>query len=175
MENRPSLCSDAVRALSRGWEAEPPEAILLVDRPAIVDVFLESAAPRLAVVSVDGSPAAVVDWLKAWFRAGHRAPVLYVHDAATIVYPFVIEPIATLVEAQEGEPIAYLDLGLSPLGTSARRFRDPSLPRNEPIVRLDAIPPATLVRYCSEAARRMVSAQAVRSLVTDHADPRRAP
>ena len=109
------------------WEARMP-AVLLVDRPAILALFLESGAlaspDRVAVVCIDGTPASVVDWLKQAFAAGRRAPVLYVHDATTVVYPFTLEPLATLLSQKDAGSIAYTDLGLPPLGATARRFAD---------------------------------------------------
>ena len=147
------------RELAGEWDVRPPAAVLLVDRPAIVGAFMASgvsAAERLAVVCIDGTPAPVVASLKRGFRAGHRGPVLYMHDAATVIYPFSVEPLATIVETSE--PIAYADLGLPPLGTMARRFGDPSLTPGEILFDLEAIPPATLVRYCTAAAHRLVPA-----------------
>ncbi len=138
------------RPLAKGWDASFPEAVLLVDRPAILDVLVASGAlapARIAVVALDGTPAPVVAWLKRSFEEGHTAPVLFLHDAATVVYPFSIEPLATLVRSSRGGPVAYSDIGLPPLGATARRFGDPSLPDAEPILDLEAIPPATLARY----------------------------
>jgi hypothetical protein len=146
------------QAFLREWEARFPEALLLVDRTAILDLFVESgvvASARVAVVSVDATPAPIVDWLKRGFLAGHRAPLLYAHDAATVIYPFTVEPIATMLAQAGPEPITYVDLGLPPLGATARRFGDPTLPQEELILELEAIPPATLVRYCMDAARRL--------------------
>lgn len=147
------------RSLPRGLHTCFPEAVILVDRPAILDLFVACgaiASARLAVVCIDGSPAPVVAWLVNGFRAGRRAPVLYVHDAATVVFPFTIEPLATLVGLPDHGPPAYADLGLPPLGAAARRFGDPALPPDEILLDLEAIPPATLVRSCVESARRLI-------------------
>ncbi len=105
------------------------------------------------MVCIDGTPRPVA-WLQRGFREGRRAPVLYLHDAATVVYPFAIEPLATLVRHQGDAPLAYRDLGLPPLGASARRFGAPvsTLPTDELILELEAIPPATLLRYCARSA-----------------------
>ena len=141
-----------------------PAAILLVDRPAIRDLFAAiDVAPKLggvasedlglAVVCIDGTPAALVRSLVRGFAEGLRAPVLYLHDATTIIYPFAVEPLATLVKQNDPRPIDYRDLGLPPLGAIARRFDDPVLPSDEPIFELEAIPPATLLRYCVKSAR----------------------
>jgi hypothetical protein len=154
----PERCRWPPRRLGRGWDACLPKALLLVDRPAIVNLFAASGAvsfAELAVVCVDGTPAPVVAWLERAFQAGHRAPVLYLHDAATVVYPFTLEPFATLLRHRGDGPVVYRDLGLPPLGATGRRFRDPRLPSEELILDLEAIPPATLVRYCAEAARRL--------------------
>jgi hypothetical protein len=150
-----------VAALLRAWEAQFPKAVLLVDRPALLDLFAAAgplAPAGLAVVCVDGTPAPAVDWLAKSFQAGRRAPVLYLHDAATVVYPFTVEPLASLVRSARGGRVAYRDLGLPPLGASARRFGDPTLPRDEPILDLEALPPATLLRYVAAAAARLASA-----------------
>jgi hypothetical protein len=150
-------------------EVDFPEAVLLVDRPAIVELFVPSkavASGRLAVVCIDGSPSSTVDWIRRGIRGGCRAPVLYVHDAATVIYPFAVEPIASMLEHGGAESLVYVDLGLPPLGATARRFGDPSLPRDAVLRELAAIPAATLVRYCTESARRVAS---------DGGDRRRAP
>ena len=148
-----------------------PEAVLLVDRPAIAKLFDSSdavIAGRLAVVCADGSPSAVVAMLQRGFRAGERASLLYVHDATTVLYPFAFEPLASLVEHRGSEPIDYVDLGLPPLGTSGRRFGDPAVAPGALVFELAAIPPATLVRYCTEAAARAAAER-----VTRGGDPRR--
>ncbi len=160
----------------RAWPGEPPDAVLLVDRVALVDLFAThpltgaGARPRLAVVCIDGSPPLLVAWLRERFLTGWAAPVLYLHDAATVVYPFAIEPLATLVSSRgsvssggslaahaSARPLAYVDLGLPPLGATARRFRDPSLPRERVVVELAALSPDALVRYCLDAAQRLIA------------------
>jgi hypothetical protein len=144
---------------SRDRDTRFPEAILVVDRTAILDLFVSSGvtdAARIAVVCVDGTPPRVVARLVRQIRAGRRAPVLYLHDAATVIYPFTVEPLATILEHRGAEPLEYADLGLPPLGATARRFDDPSLARDEPILELEAIPPATLLRYCAKRARSFI-------------------
>jgi hypothetical protein len=146
------------RRPANAGDAGFPAAVLLVDRPAVADLFAATpgiARTGIAVVCIDGTPAPLVAELARGFAAGQRAPVLYLHDAATVVYPFALEPLATLVRREGGTPLAYRDLGLPPLGTTARRFGDPALPGDEPILEIEAIPPATLVRYCTEAASRL--------------------
>lgn len=136
-----------------------PEAVLLVDRPEVLALFVASGAAasgRLAVVSADGTPAPLIARLKKSFRAGLRPPVLYIHDATTILYPFAIEPIATLVRHRRGEPFVYVDLGLPPFGAPGRRFGDPALARDATVLELRAIPPAALVRYCVDAAEHVM-------------------
>jgi hypothetical protein len=136
-----------------------PEVVLLVDRPELVRllVALSIGDSGVAVIAVDGTPASLVDTLKAGFRKGRRAGVLYLHDATTVVYPFVLEPLATLMQRQRTRPVPYVDLGLPPLGAPGRRFGDPTLDGGEPIVDLEEIPPAALLRYCVEAARRLTA------------------
>jgi hypothetical protein len=134
-----------------------PEAILMVDRREVLELFVAMAAsgleaPNFAVVCIDGSPAPLVARLARGFEEGLRAPVLYLHDAACVIYPFAIEPLATLVRhRKEEEPMPFRDLGLAPLGASARRFGDPTLPSDDPILELEAIPPATLARYVARS------------------------
>lgn len=147
------------RRLTREWDAYFPRAVLLVDRPAIVDLFVASgdiAASRIAVVCLDGSPSTVVAWLRRGIEAGRRAPFAYLHDAASVVYPFAFEPLATLVRHRGRGPLPYRDLGLPPRGASPRRFDDPALPPGEPILELEALPPATLVRFATLATRRLM-------------------
>jgi len=155
----PSPCSWARRRLTREWDAYFPKAVLLVDKPAIVDLFVGSTAmpnARLAVVCIDGSPAPVVAWLRRGYRAGRRAPVLYLHDAATVAYPFAYEPLASLVDAARGERIAYRDLGLPPLGAPGARFDSAELPGDQPVFDLEEVPPAELVSYVMRRALRVV-------------------
>ena len=154
----PATCRWRPRALAREWRAYFPKAVLVVDRRPVLDLFVASgviASSRVAVVCLDGTPASVVAWLRNGFRCGRRVPVGYLHDAATVVYPFEIEPIASLVQHASAEPVAYRDLGLPPLGIPARRFRAPSLPAGETILELEALPPAALVRYGVRAAARL--------------------
>jgi len=114
------------------------------------------ATVRLAVVCVDGSPSPVVAWLQRGFKAGRRVPFVYLHDAATVLYPFTLEPLATLIRYRGEESLVYRDLGLPPLGANARRFDDPVLPADEPIYDLEALPPATLARFGALAALRLM-------------------
>jgi hypothetical protein len=140
-----------------------PEAVLLVDRREVLELFEAMArataltTPNLAVACIDGRPAPLVARLARGFEEGLRAPVFYLHDAATVIYPFAVEPLATLVRHRKDKPMAYRDLGLAPLGASARRFGDPTLPTAEPLLELEAIPPASLARY---VARCIASAAA---------------
>ena len=145
------------RRLPREHDAYFPAAILLVDRRELVDLFAASGVlvqARLAVVSTDGTPRTVVRWLQRGIRAGFRAPVGYLHDAATVLYPFALEPLRTLVDAARGrEPIDFLDLGLPPHGLAAAELPFcPPLP--EPVTELEAPPPAAIVAY---AARRLAT------------------
>jgi hypothetical protein len=130
--------------------------VLLVDRPAILDLFVASGAIaniRLAVVCTDGSPAPVIAWLRPGYRAGRRAPVLYLHDAATVIYPFNFEPLTTLIRYGRDEPLPYHDLGLSPLGCQARGFAE-TLPPDELLFDLEAVPPAALVSHVTPRPAR---------------------
>ena len=154
----PERCAWRPRRLPREWDAYFPAAIVLVDRPSVLDLFVASGAlaqHRLAVVALDGTPAPVVSWLKRGVAAGRRAPVVYLHDAATVVYPFAFEPLATLARLHRGR-IAFRDLGLPPLGRAAGAFAEGSLPPDETIVELEALPPSIVVRYGAREALRMV-------------------
>jgi hypothetical protein len=136
-----------------------PAAILLVDRPEIVDLFAASGVlvqARVAVVCIDGSPPTVVSWLCHAARRGHRAPVGYLHDARTVLYPFLFEPFATIVESLRGRPLAYRDLGIGP-----------GLPVRDPLHIADAyaagaqnleeLPPSSLVAYAAQQLLEMVA------------------
>jgi hypothetical protein len=147
------------RKLSAEWDAYFPAAIVVVDSPAVLDLFIASGVipkARLAVIGLDGTPRNVVAWLKRGYRAGRRAPVVYLHDAATVVYPFLVEPLATCVKHLGGDPLVYRDLGLPPRGASPALFDDDAFRESEPIVELEAIPPMTLVRYASRAALGLI-------------------
>lgn len=141
----------------REWSAYFPAAILIVDRREIVDLFAASgvlAQGRIAVVCVDGTPRSVVTWLRHGVRAGYRAPIGYLHDAATVLYPFAFEPVKTLIAAlRAGEPLAFADLGLPHAG-----LRSSALPfcagRNRTISELEDAPPAAIIGY---AARRLAA------------------
>lgn len=147
------------RRLSEEWEAYFPAAILLVDRPQIVDLFAASGAivlARLAVVCVDGSPETVVEWLRRGARRGFGAPVGWLHDAATVRYPFHCEPLASLVDALPARtPLPYRDLGLPPRGLA------PSLlpfagELDRPVLDLEEPPPAALVGYATRTLMSMM-------------------
>jgi hypothetical protein len=117
-----------------------PAGILLVDRPSLVDLFAASGAlvqSRVAVVATTGEPRPVVEWLVAGARAGRRAPVGWLHDAATVLYPFFFEPLATLFARDPALP--FRDLGLR----ADRGLRDPYT--RERVYELEAVTPAALV------------------------------
>ena len=156
---RPSARAHARRRVPAEWRAYFPAAILLVDAPELVGLFAASGVlvqARIAVVCIDGSPPAVVRWLRNGWRAGHRAPVGYLHDARTVVYPFFFEPLATFVRWASKE-LVYQDLGIGPdirlsdpLGLAsgyARRATE-----------LEELPPCSLVAYAAEKLLAMVPA-----------------
>ena len=127
-----------------------PAGILLVDRPEIVDVFASSGAliqARIAVVDVSGHPRDVLRWLVNGARAGHRAPVGYLHDAATVLYPFTFEPLRTLVARGD---VRYRDLGFRP----GRGFRDPE--RRKRVFELSEASPTALVTYAVRGVLAML-------------------
>lgn len=140
------------------WDACFPAAILLVDRPAIVDLFVASGAliqTRIAVVCVDGTPARVVRWLTRGVLRGHRAPVGYLHDARTVLYPFFYEPFATLVAVTGGSQLMYRDLGIGP----GRSLRDPLGLARAVATRaacLEELPPSSLVAYAAQELLGMI-------------------
>ncbi len=142
------------------WDAYFPAAILLVDRPRIVDLFVEAGAhvhARIAIVCVDGSPAHVVDWLCRGLRAGRRAPLGFLHDASAVVYPFAFEPLATMLALgrAHGEALPYCDLGLPREGlpNSAFPFAD-ARPSDARVLELATLRPCSLLGY---ATRRLLS------------------
>ncbi len=99
------------------YRAYFPAAVLVVDRRDLVELAVAAGLPvqgRIAVVSLDGFPATVVRWLRRGWQDGHAAPVGFLHDADTVVYPFAFEPLATFARARA--PGSYVDLGLPPGG-----------------------------------------------------------
>jgi len=133
-----------------------PAGILLVDHDAIVDLFAASGAliqARVAVVSTSGHPRRVLDWLVAGARAGRAAPVGYLHDASTVLYPFAFEPLATLFARDPALP--FRDLGFRP----GRGFRDPHTRAR--VSELEAATPAALVAYATRAVLAMIPPDAV--------------
>jgi hypothetical protein len=147
------------RRLPAEWRAYFPAAILLVDRPEIVELFAASGAlvqARIAVVCIDGSPSTVINWLRSGLRAGHRAPVGYLHDARTVVYPYLFEPLATFL-AMPSKDLVYKDLGIrpglglwDPLGIANSYSRQAT--------ELDEMPPCSLVAYAATELLAMVVA-----------------
>lgn len=147
--------ADHTRRLPREWDSYFPAAILLVDRRELVDLFAASGVlvqARLAVVCTDGTPATCVHWLRRGLRAGFRAPIGYLHDAATVLYPFALEPLRTLLEvADPRSPIEFVDLGLPPSGLAWSQL--PFCPRvAERVIELEQPPPAAIIAY---AARKL--------------------
>lgn len=154
------------RRLGREWDAYFPRSILLVDSPDVLGLFIASGVittARMSVVCIDGSPGNVVDWLRRGFRAGHRAPIGYLHDSATAFYPFAIEPLASIVLATRNEPIDYVDLGLPFGGALARRFplvREAwtgelsGARKSARVTELEELPPCALLAY---ATRRLMA------------------
>ncbi len=126
-----------------------PAGILVVDQPDVVDLFAASGAlvqARVAVVDLHGYPRNVVRWLIAGARAGRSAPIGYLHDATTVLYPFAFEPLSSLTRADS--PVAYRDLGIRPyLG-----LRDASSPAFE----LEAVTPAALISYALRSVLEMI-------------------
>ncbi len=148
------------RRLPPEWDAYFPAAILLLDKPALVGLVAASSAlvqARVAPIALDGTPAHVVRWLRRGYESGQRAPIAYVHDATTLCYPFLCEPLATLVEVNRDEPLPYKDVGLPPSGRPASAFPFTSgLSQQEQIVELEQLPPAAFVAYAVRSALRLV-------------------
>lgn len=146
-------------ALPAEWRAYFPAAILVVDRAEIVDVFAASGVllqARMAVVCIDGSPRRIVNWLRSGWFAGHRAPVGYLHDANTVVYPFLCEPLATFVR-QSPEELVYKDLGIGP----GAALRDPLGLASAYAGRaseLDEVPPCSLIAYAAAQLSALIAA-----------------
>lgn len=132
-----------------------PAGILLVDRREIVDLFAASGAliqSRIAVVDVSGYPRNVLRWLEIGARAGHRAPIGYLHDAATVLYPFSFEPLRTLCARGE---VRFRDLGFRP----GRGFRDPQ--KRGRVLSLADATPAALVSYAVRGVLEMIEGDAM--------------
>jgi len=144
--------------LPREWDAYFPAAVLMVDRREVRDLFVASGVvvhARLAVVAADGSPAPLVQWLRRGLRAGYRAPFGYLHDAATVLYPYLLEPFATLFDVLDRAPAPVVDLGLPPDGLSLRALgaRDGG---NERVFELEAVEPWLLISW---AMRQLAALQ----------------
>ena len=132
-----------------------PAGILLVDRPEMVELFARSGAlvqSRVAIVDVRGNPREVVRWLVVGARAGHDAPVGYLHDATTVLYPFSFEPLRTL--ASRGS-IRFRDLGFRP----GRGFRDPI--QKKRVTSLADATPSALVSYAIRGVLAMLEGDAM--------------
>ncbi len=143
------------------WAAYFPAAILMVDRSELVDLIVASGVVvqgRIAVVSLQGEPANVVRWLAEGFRAGHRAPVGFLHDASTVVYPFAFEPLRTLVAAELRVPISYRDLGLHPRGLPLRAlpFLSKAAFGERRFFELEEAPPSALVAHAARSLLELV-------------------
>lgn len=144
--------------LPREWDAYFPACILVVDRAELVPLFAASGVvvqARMAVVTLDERPRHVVSWLRRGLRAGHRAPIGYLHDAATVVYPFASEPLATwarLRERREGEA-PFRDLGLPPQGLTFERFELDG----GPLLELEEPSPHAVIAYAARATLAMLA------------------
>ena len=135
-----------------------PAAIILVDRPEVVDLFAASGAliqARVAVVDARGYPRHVLRWLVTGARAGHRAPVGYLHDEATVLYPFLFEPLATFVARDPAHP--FRDLGFF----QGRGFLDPVKKRR--VHRLADATPSALVSFAVRGVIDMIEPDLVLS------------
>lgn len=142
--------------LPRELDAYFPAAVLMVDRREILDLVVASGVivhARLAVVCADGSPAPVVAWIRRGLRAGYRAPFGYLHDAATVLYPFSLEPFATLFRVLDREPAPVIDLGLGPDGVTRRALGERG---DERVFELEAVEPAALISW---AVRKLLALQ----------------
>jgi hypothetical protein len=156
--------TDRGSRLPREWDAYFPACILVVDRAELVPLFAASGVvvqARMAIVALDGRPAPVVSWLRRGFRAGHRAPLGYLHDAATVVYPFDREPLATWARSPAArDAAAFRDLGLPPQGAPADRFGDPlgdpSGDRGAPVLELEAPSPHAVIAYAARCLLAMI-------------------
>ena len=132
-----------------------PAGILLVDRDALVETFAASGVlvqSRVAVVSTSGEPRHVVEWLVEGARAGRSAPVGYLHDASTVLYPFAFEPLATLAKRPG---LRYRDLGLRP----GAGFRDAW--QKKRVYALKDVTPAALVSYAVRGVLEMIEPDAM--------------
>lgn len=143
--------------LPREWDAYFPACILVVDRAELVPLFAASGVvvqARMAVITLDDRPAHIVDWLRRGIRAGHRAPVGYLHEAATVVYPFASELLGTWARLRRPrEELVFRDLGLPPLGLSGDRFGL----SGAPVLELEEPPPHALIAYAARATLSLLA------------------
>ena len=70
----------------------------------------------------------------------------YLHDAATVLYPFSVEPMATLFRVLHGEPGQVADLGLPPDGLP-RRVLERGGDAEDRVFELEAVPPSVLISW----------------------------
>jgi hypothetical protein len=142
--------------LPREWDAYFPACILIVDRAELVPLFAASGVvlqARMAVIALDGRPAHVVSWLCRGLRARLRAPIGYLHDAATVVYPFDREPLATWSRLRKArEDAEFRDLGFPPQGVASARFGL----QGGPLFELEALSPQALIAYAARALLAMI-------------------
>jgi hypothetical protein len=136
----------------REWAAYFPAAILMVDRPELVDVFAASGVlvqARMAVVCVDGTPRPVMRWLIGGLGRGWRAPIGYLHDSATILYPFVLEPLRSCLDVlRPDESLVFRDLGLPREGLDPGELPFATRLRRR-IHRLSEPPPAAMIAWAT--------------------------
>jgi hypothetical protein len=138
------------------WDAYFPAAVLMVDSHEVRDLFIASGVlvhARLAVITTDGSPEQVVAWLQRGLRAGYRAPFGYLHEASTVIYPYLLEPFATVLDVHQGEAAPVVELGLPPDGLPMRAFGAAGAQR---VLELEAVEPSILIAW---AVRQLVALQ----------------
>lgn len=166
----------AGRQLPKEFDAYFPSGVLLVDRASVLDLLVALGVhvhARIAVVCIDGSPKPVVDWLCRGLRRGWRAPFGFLHDAGTVVYPYLIEPLATFVEVA-GTELSYADLGFPSGGHGVRTSALVNARRRAPeptrYMELEEIPPLTLAAYAVSRLQRMLPGDPMMAPVTTATD-----
>jgi hypothetical protein len=90
--------------------------------------------------------------VKRGSRDRRDADIGYLHDAATVLYPFAFEPLRTLVARGD---VRFRDLGLRP----GRGFRDPE--KRSRILKLASVSPSALVTYAVRSVLSMLAGDAM--------------
>lgn len=163
------------RPLPKEFDAYFPSGVLLVDRASVRDLFVALGVhvhARIAIVCIDGSPGSVVAWLRRGLRRGWRAPFGFLHDTGAVVYPYLVEPLATFVEVA-GSQVTYADLGFPSHGQASRDVpfvRGANAPAR--YVELEEAPPFGLAAFAVARLQAMLPPDPMMMPLAPPAPPR---